>query len=107
MIQFLSRWPHENPGPCLTIGLVILAGLGTLIVPAGAAFSQDRKPDFSGHWILDKTKSDLGSGPEVENVTENDKRNPARALSSYRWRIAAPRKASGPLDAEGPPRGAR
>ena len=71
MVQFLSPRPHKTPGPCFAMAIVVLAAYGMLIVPTGAASSQGNKPDFSGHWVLDKAQSDLGPGPKVDDVTED------------------------------------
>jgi prophage tail gpP-like protein len=48
----------------------ILAVLATLVLLAQATFAQDGKPNFSGHWRLDKSKSDFGSGPQPDEVSE-------------------------------------
>ena len=47
------------------------AALGALILWAAPVFPQEAKPDFSGHWQLDKEKSDFGSLPPLEDVTED------------------------------------
>jgi hypothetical protein len=36
-----------------------------------SANAQTTKPNFSGHWVLDKTKSDFGAGPHPLDVTED------------------------------------
>lgn len=53
-----------------TVRGVLLVVLATLVLLAQAAFSQDAKPNFSGHWKLDKSKSDFGSGPQPDEVIE-------------------------------------
>ncbi|MBV9760256.1 MAG: hypothetical protein JO340_06825 [Acidobacteriaceae bacterium] len=45
-----------------TFGVLCLAGL--------AAFGQSGKPNLSGRWELDKTKSDFGSGPAPKDIIE-------------------------------------
>ena len=52
-----------------TVRRMLLVVLATLLL-APAAFSQDAKPNFSGHWKLDKSKSDFGSGPQPDEVIE-------------------------------------
>lgn len=47
-----------------------LVVLSTLVIPAPAIFCQDAKPNFSGHWKLNKSKSEFGSGPHPDNVIE-------------------------------------
>jgi hypothetical protein len=49
---------------------VLLVVLATLVVSAPTTFCQDAKPDFSGHWKLDKPKSDFGPGPQPDEVIE-------------------------------------
>jgi hypothetical protein len=47
--------------------LIALITLGTRVVPA---FSKNAKTNFSGHWELDKAKSDLGGAPPVNTILE-------------------------------------
>jgi len=49
---------------------VLLVVLAMLVLSYQATFCQDAKPDFSGHWKLDKSKSDFGQGPQPDEVTE-------------------------------------
>jgi len=53
-----------------TVRGVLLVVLATLVLSAQPTFSQDAKPNFSGHWKLDKSKSDFGSGPQPDEVSE-------------------------------------
>lgn len=66
------RKPAGFPGK---IAMVTFLAIVSLTGPARPAFSQGKKPDFSGHWILNKTKSDFGQGPKVEAVTEDIQQN--------------------------------
>jgi hypothetical protein len=49
---------------------VPLAVFGALVLATQATFPQNAKPDFSGHWELDKAKSDFGPGPQPDDVIE-------------------------------------
>ena len=45
---------------CLTLCLILLA--------AATAPAQDTRPDFSGTWVLDRTKSDFGQMPPPDSL---------------------------------------
>ena len=50
--------------------VVLCVVLAMLVLSVPAMFCQNAKPNFSGHWKLDKSKSDFGSGPQPNQVIE-------------------------------------
>ena len=49
---------------------VLFAVFASFVLSAPATFCQSAKPNFSGHWKLDKSKSDFGAGPQPDEVIE-------------------------------------
>ena len=66
--ESLSHWKSVHH--FFNMGIATLAA-SVLTAVAGPALAQDKKPDFAGHWVLSKTKSDFGGGPKVNSVTED------------------------------------
>jgi hypothetical protein len=74
MKRFQSRLSQTSWNVLLRSGVASLATVILLTLAAGAASSQE-KPDFTGHWILNTTKSDFGSAPKIDDLTENIQQN--------------------------------
>ena len=72
MQPFQSRLSQTSWNILLRSGVASLAVIISLTMAAGAGFSQE-KPDFTGHWVLDRTKCD--SAPPREGQTQDIQQN--------------------------------
>lgn len=64
------QWKFGKSFALTPMKLAALIALGAVICPAHRALAQGVTPDFSGSWVLDKDKSDLGGTPAPESMTE-------------------------------------
>jgi hypothetical protein len=74
MKPFQSRLPRTRWNVLLRSGIGSLAVMIILTMAAGSASPQE-KADFTGHWVLNKTKSDFGSAREPDDETEDIQQN--------------------------------
>jgi hypothetical protein len=63
-VKFSKSWA------LMPVKLAALIALSTVFCPTQRALAQSPKPDFSGSWVLDKTKSDFGGTPAPESMSE-------------------------------------
>lgn len=63
-VKFTKSWA------LLPVMLAALIVLDAVICPTYRALAQSTKPDFSGSWILDRTKSDFDGTPAPTSMTE-------------------------------------
>jgi hypothetical protein len=74
MKRFHCRLSQTSWNVLLRSGIACLAVIITVTMAPGATSSRE-KPDFTGHWVLNKTKSDFGSSPKSDELTQNIQKN--------------------------------
>jgi hypothetical protein len=74
MKRFQSRLSQTSWNLLLRSCIASLAVIISLTMAAGAAPSQE-KPDFTGHWVMNQTKSDYGFAPRPDDETEDIQQN--------------------------------
>lgn len=70
MNRSTSAMSHRKVGALVVKRVLVSIALGIMLLPVQNALAQNAKPDFSGHWVLDKTKSDFGQGPQPDDMSE-------------------------------------
>lgn len=70
MTRSRSATTQRKVGTLAVGRVLVLIAVGLMILPVPNALAQGAKPDFSGNWVLDKSKSDFGQGPQPDDMSE-------------------------------------